>query len=345
MEPTRKLAYIYLATLISSLVSVSLPQPIYIAIITSMNVAFAVIMTSTRSPSRLSVALVYILGFSVVFFNSWALYQTLSFFHPVRSEMLTILVYFLIYYVVSFLILKPDAIVAKLASILPKFSLKSTKKSINKDISDLPRIIRMIKYKKSTNEALTVKIGNSVAGTFNIINLEEKSIVVEIDDNLKTFIKEKPTEELDIELLLPTATYIFKASFSSLSPPTIPNPSKLIHISDLDNFRDSFRVSDPKGVTAAVDANGKKMEVHIGNISATGALLEIKSQPLIEYMNASSDYVDVILSLAGELITITSTVINKNVTDGRHLYGIEFKNITSKTQKKLQETIFKELNL
>lgn len=345
MEPTRKLAYFYLATLIATLVSISLPQPMYIAIIVSMNIGFAVVLTSTRSHSRLSNTLLWVLGFTTVFFNAWALYQTLSFFNPDPSEILTLTVYFLLYYTVSFFILSPDTIVRKIAKFMPKFKLNKPKKPSSKDIIDTDHIGRMLKYKKSANETLEAKSGNSIVGSFTIISHEDSSIIVKVDDSLQAFIKEKPTDVVDIELLMPTATFSFKTSFSSLSPATINIPTNLTHKEDLENFRESFRINEPKSITAAIDANGKKMETHIKNISATGALLEVHSRPLIEFMENISDYFELTLSISGSLATITSATINKTTIEDNVEYGIEFKNINESDQRKLQETIFKELNI
>lgn len=345
MEPTRKLAYFYLATLIATLVSVSLPQPIYTAIIISMNIGLAVVLTAERSHSRLSNILLYFLIVTTIFFNAWALYQTLSFFNPDPQEILTLTIYFLLYYTVSYFILSPENIVRKISKYIPNISFKKPEKPSSKDILDGDHINRMLRYKKSANESLDAKFGNSSVGSFAIVSQEDASIIVKADNELESFIKEKPTEVVDIELLMPTATFSFKTSFSSLSPATINIPTHLTHIEDLENFRESFRINEPKSITAAIDANGKKMEVHVKNISATGALLDIHSKALIEYMDNINDYFELILSISGTLISITSSSINKTNVGENVEHGIEFKNLNEPDQRKLQETIFKELNI
>lgn len=345
MEPTRKLAYFYLATLIAALVSVSLPQPIYIAIITSMNVALAVVLTAPRSNSSLANVLLYFMGATTMLFNVWALYQTFSFFHPHPNEILTITIYFLVSYLVSYMILKPEPLVEKIALLLPRFSFQKPKEAATKNISDSDHIGRMIKYKRASNEALVAKIGNSVVGTFTIVSQDETSLVIAMDEELERTVKDKPTDILDVELLLPTSTFSFKTSVSSLSPPTIILPPTLTHIEDLKNFRVSFRITEPKTITGAIETTSKKIEIHIKNISATGALVEAKSKPLVEFMDNVSDYFEVYLSINNALMQISASRVNKNIVGDVVEYGIEFQNFNDKNKKILQESIFKELNI
>lgn len=345
MKNSTKIAHFYLYALFGVLVSLGLPNQIYIAVIISMNVSAALVTyLDTNTDKFISKVAKYLLLTSVSILNVWALYQSIAFYPPIPIDVLIVTLYFLFYYIITQIVVDPTWMINITAKLLIIFHPKKEEVPSEFDIVDKVIIKRLIKYKKSNREKFELFYQKKSIGKFTTINIEEDNFVVDFDNEVSNEIQLSPDKEYTVKMIMPTDVYSFNCEFSSLSPITMSIPNKLIHVENRDNLREAFRVNDPEHINVSVDINGRKVELSVNDLSTLGASFTTKSAPVIEFIESTNSYLELTIFASGDIINVLAEINNKKDTeDGYIVYGLEFKDTSSSFEKKIQAAIFQEI--
>lgn len=346
MKNKSKIAHFYLYTFLGVLVSIGLPNQIYIAIIISMNVSVALVTyLDTYTDKPISRIAKYLLLISVSMLNIWALYQSIAFYPPSPSDLLIVTLYFLFYYIITHIIVDPTWMITNTAKLISKLKPKKTIPLSKYDITDKTTIKRLIKYKKSNREKFDLFEKNTLIGTFTTINIEDDNFVVDFDSEASNTIQLSPEKEYTVKMTMPTDVYDFKCTFSSLSPITMSIPNKLSHIENRDNLREAFRVNSPEHINVSINMPDRKAELSVNDLSTLGLSFTTNTAPVIEFLDSTNTYIDLSIFAAGEIINVLAEINNKKeADDGNKIYGLEFKDTSSAFEKKIQAAIFQEID-
>jgi hypothetical protein len=347
MIKTSKIAYLYLSIFIAALVSMTLPQPLYMAIIFVMNLSVAITLIS-RSPNQPLVSQISltVLIISTIAFNAWAAFQTVAYFSIHPGTFLTLSIYLLIYYLLAMITLKPSFIMKSVIFIKSVIGAPfSAKKGLN-NISSVTEIFDLISMAKTETIKLRVKINSILVGDFTISDIDENKVSIEASESLSDFILKNPATILHISMLINSENYNFSSKIVSLSPFTIKFPKTVTKVNTVmpKNQQKEDKVADtpsfnPSSITTAIKTDSKNIEIILSELTTSTLKFTTTSAPLITFLNTSAEYINVSMFVKGGLIEVQAIVSGKKNNNEDFTYDAELKNVNAETIGLISELI------
>ena len=339
-----KIAYLYLSIFIAALVSMTLPEPLYMAIIFVMNLSVAITLIS-RSPNQPIVSQIslFLLISSTLAFNVWAAFQTVSYFIINPGTFLTLSIYLVIYYLLAMITLKPSFIIKSIIFITEFIKIPFSSKKSAAGFTDVTEIHNLLTASCQEKLELRVKFNSIFVGDFTIFNVDENKMQINPSDALLEFTLKNPTSVLYISFMLDSQNYSFTSKVISLQPLLIKLPNEVLRVNAIPSLEeikeDNVERFDPSSITTAIKTGTKNIEISLSELTTSSLKFTTDSIPLITFLNTSSEYININLFVSGSLIEVQALMSGKRNEDNGYTYDAELKNTNKEIIKLIKELI------
>jgi len=341
-EHSNNITIFYLLILVGIISSIGLPNSLFMSLIIISNIATALVISMNEDKgSMLSKILMYTLYSVTLLFNVWCIYQTLSFYSIHLSEIMIATITLGIYYLITLTIINSEKAVGLFNKIKAKILRKpgAPEPRSEFDILEPLEIKRIIGYKSRNKEDFAISDSKS---TFKATSVGE-SIIITPNEDMLSSIKQDPTQQVNVYLVLPTKAYTFQTQIENIDPLTLKFPEILFFDEEFENARGSYRINEPKKIKASIHADNKNYSVSIIDVSTSGIKIHSEEDGLVSYMDSDPTDLKIMMYIDGEMSTIKSEIINKNKDEDISSYGLKFLNLSDNMEKKIQLAVFEEI--
>lgn len=350
MIHTNKIAYLYLSILITAMVSMALPNPLYMAIIFVMNMSVTLSMiTSNPEQPVINKISLWLMIISAIGFNLWAAYQSFSYFTLNPTIYLTLLFYIVIYYFLAIVTFKPSIIMNAVIYLKVVFKGFLHLHPQNTEINNKTMIFDILQKssKKSTPLFLTIDGKNPTETIIDALN--PTTISLKTSPSMVKFSEKTLTKIFEVHLVYNKHPYFFKSSFVSLDPLNITLPTVLSVDTNpvspaipADSKTEQAEAKPPFDLStlkSSVSCGKKNIEFDIESINDSSVVFNSSNPILIESIKTSTEYIDIIIFIKGSIVKIQVLIDSNTTTKELTVFNATIKNIAKKDKELLLSTI------